>query len=219
MRNLLPGLVGPCCCVLLCALVGCGSDSAQAFGTMGFDGAMATGGARGGPLDGGAEHPSASGGMVGSSGGGGEGGGGGAGSGGAISGTGGAVAASGGASGTGGVTSSGGVTGSGGNGSDTCDQLDADYQKEMPRARMCTLGIGSTQCQHAVPTALGCGGGCITYVQEPGKLDELKQKWASNNCDARIRACSAVACISAQPGNCYVSGSVTTPQCQSRPVL
>ncbi|MEO5770238.1 MAG: hypothetical protein ABIS92_17915, partial [Polyangia bacterium] len=156
MRNPLPRLVGSCCCVVLCALVGCGSDSAREFGTMG-DGSMATGGARGGPLDAGAEHPSASGGMVGSSGGGSSGGD--SGTGGAMAGTGGAVAASGGASGTGGVTASGGVTGSGGNGSgsDTCDQLAADYQKEMPRARMCTLGIGSSQCQHAVSAALGCG--------------------------------------------------------------
>lgn len=183
------------------------------------DGSMATGGARGGPLDAGAEHPSASGGMVGSSGGGSSGGD--SGTGGAMAGTGGAVAASGGASGTGGVTASGGVTGSGGNGSgsDTCDQLAADYQKEMPRARMCTLGIGSSQCQHAVSAALGCGTGCVTYVQDPGNLDELKKKWTSNNCDSRIRACTAIACVSAQPGNCYVSGSVTTPQCQSRPVL
>ncbi|MEO7668441.1 MAG: hypothetical protein ABIW57_03825, partial [Polyangia bacterium] len=123
MRNSFLRLVGSCCCVVLCALVGCGSDSAREFGTMG-DGSMATGGARGGPLDAGAEHPSASGGMVGSSGGD-------SGTGGAMAGTGGSVAASGGASGTGGVTASGGVTGSGGNGSgsDTCDQLAADYQK------------------------------------------------------------------------------------------
>jgi hypothetical protein len=128
--------------------------------------------------------------------------------------------------GSGGAVGSGGTTGSGGSGSggtggatpDVCDAIAAEYQAEMPAAKTCSLTVTVAQCQTAVSIALGCGMGCLTYVQDATALDDTLQKWNAKNCDSIARICPAIACISAQRGQCGLSGTSMAPLCQNGPI-
>ena len=220
-------LLFPSACLLAWTLAGCGADGARAFGGDGTGGTAGTdGGAAGEPGTGGV---SGSGGVMGTGGirgSGGVMGTGGQGTGGATAGGhpgSGGAGATGGLKGTGGVVGSGGRQGTGGGmgtggggGPDPakCDQLAADYQKEMPNARMCTLGMAG-QCTTKVPGSLGCLASCGTYVQTASILNEIAKRWASEGCDSIARLCPAIACIAPQSGNCAVSGSASTPMCQN----
>jgi hypothetical protein len=136
---------------------------------------------------------------------------------GGTSGTGG-VTASGGATGTGGRAGTGGAPGTGGAAA-MCDAIAADYQAQLPSARACNTITGLTvpQCQVMAPSALGCGSNCIIYVQDNEKLTEIQKRWNGAGCPSMIRACPAVACIEAKPGNCYATTTGGAALCQTQP--
>lgn len=100
-----------------------------------------------------------------------------------------------------------------------CDALAADYQTALPQARMCNTLTGLTvpQCQDMAASALGCGSNCVIYVQDSTKLAEIQKRWTALDCQSMIRACPAIACIDAKPGNCYASAGSTVAQCQAGP--
>jgi hypothetical protein len=134
----------------------------------------------------------------------------------------GGVLGSGGHPGTGGMTASGGSLGSGGGGGSgpdpsKCDQLASDYQKEMPNAKMCTIGSSVPQCQTPIAGSLGCLSSCKTYVQTATTLMEIASKWTNEGCGSINRVCPAIACIAPQPGTCVASTTGTPPQCQNGP--
>jgi hypothetical protein len=112
--------------------------------------------------------------------------------------------------GTGGV----GNSGSGGASPVTCDDIAKSYGLEMVNARTCTLGTPYPQCQMKVSSALGCASNCAAYVQNATVLTEIAKRWSVANCDSLIRACPAIACLAATPGNCALTAMATTAQCQ-----
>ncbi len=122
----------------------------------------------------------------------------------------------------GGMAASGGNPGSGGNGGGggpdptKCDQLAADYLKEMPNAKMCMIGTTIPQCQIQIAASLGCSCGNTT-VQTATTLKEIAAKWANEGCNSINRICPLIACIAPQPGACVASTTGTPPQCQNNP--
>jgi hypothetical protein len=132
-------------------------------------------------------------------------------------GTGGRVA-TGGAPGTGGRAATGGAPGSGGAGGQAaiCDQIAANYQKELPAARACTLQAQLRQCQAQMPRGLGCQSNCMIYVQTPEKLIGIRETWDANKCEMLIQICPAIVCVPGEAGHCFVAGTSTTPECQTR---
>lgn len=132
----------------------------------------------------------------------------------------GGVLGSGGHPGTGGAPASGGNSGSGGGGGPDpakCNQLEADYLKEMPNAKMCTIGTSVPQCQMMIAASLGCSCG-NTYVQTVTTLKEIASKWTSEGCGSINRICPAIACILPQSSTCAASTAGTPPQCQNGPI-
>jgi len=175
-------------------------------GNNGTGGTSATGGGNGsgGAVASGGTHAT----------GGGNGGGGAPASGGRV-GSGGAVA-TGGRLGSGGASGSGGRAGTGGGGPNgaVCDQLAADYQRELPSARACLLVTMVKQCQIEMPSGMGCGSNCTIFVQTADKLMAIQTSWQKNGCDDIIRLCPAIACVRPEPGRCAIAAGVATAECR-----
>lgn len=125
-----------------------------------------------------------------------------------------------GTAGMGGAPRTGGHTGTGGANPANpvmCEQLALAYQDEMANAKDCSPGAAIPQCQARVSGSLECSGTCFTYVQNPVRLNDVRQKWVSNNCDSLARPCPAILCATSQPGNCFVAGTAPTPRCHDSP--
>jgi hypothetical protein len=140
------------------------------------------------------------------------------GTGGIVFGSGGAFASggnvgSGGAVSSGGVTGTGGVSGTGGGTQATCDQIAADYEREMSNAKMCA-GLLRATCTIQVPRALGCPKECKTYVDDDKGLNLISDKWTAAGCDNIIRKCPLPLCPVISGAKCVSSGTLLNGMCQ-----
>ena len=133
---------------------------------------------------------------------------------GGVVGTGGRVT-TGGAVGSGGgtVTGTGGVSGTGGGTQATCDQIAADYEKEMSNAKMCA-GLLRATCNVQVPRALGCPKECMTYVDDDKGLNQISDKWTAAGCENIIRKCPLPLCPVTSGAKCVSSGTLLNGMCQ-----
>ena len=57
------------------------------------------------------------------------------------------------------------------------------------------------QCQHKVPSGLGCFG-CETFVNYTGTLAPHQKDWSSYKCNSILWACPAIACWDAKSATC-----------------
>ncbi|MEP6654494.1 MAG: hypothetical protein ABJA82_14125 [Myxococcales bacterium] len=139
-------------------------------------------------------------------------------------------AASGGASASGGTPASGGATASGGSQgsggamsmgtggamavSPECQKLMNDYDAKMKMAKECPKMDPMMPppmddpklCQTAVPSKLtGCGSECMTYVDNPRALDDVRKKWMDMKCPSV--ACPNPVCSTPVSGSCTSAGS------------
>ena len=110
------------------------------------------------------------------------------------------------------MNGSGGITGSGGT-NKACGEIEAAYASEIPNAKMCSTIALTKQCQQAVSKSLGCNSNCITYVQDPTKLNQLAAQWVSTGCTTPM-ICPLLACLNPTSGTCTASSGLTAGMCQ-----
>ncbi|MES1172563.1 MAG: hypothetical protein ABUL77_04950 [Bacteroidota bacterium] len=181
---------------------GGGSGGGGRLGTGGFGAAPASGGT---PATGGRIGSGGGGGVVGS--------GGGLASGGRIgtgaTGGGGGIVGTGGVTGTGGILGTGGITGTGGASPADCNAIASAYQTEIPNAKSCAVLVGT--CKEPVSASLGCEANCITYVNDPTRLNDIAKQWTKAGCQALN--CRPIACVPPTGASCVIGRIALSGMC------
>jgi hypothetical protein len=114
-----------------------------------------------------------------------------------------------------GCRGAGGASGLGGAGGSTCAQLREGYAAALPTAKGCNPILSSrAPCDTSVSSVLGCS--CTTYVDKVAPLQPYIDAWTRTGC---LLACTAIACINAQPRICDTKGgpSPTEGTCRDTP--
>jgi len=115
--------------------------------------------------------------------------------------------ANGGTPGSGGAPSAGGTSGTAGASGTTaeCEDLIQAYDRELTKARECKDLLSS--CGTSVPAKLaGCGSTCMTFVEKPDKLNDIREKWSKAACTAP--PCPGHVCTNALLAVCSVGDGV-----------